>query len=180
MPPFIETLTCRAATAADVPALARLYADAARVLGPAVYSPEQVAAWVSFGQDTPAFRAYVLDADTWLALDTDGQPVGFCGVGGQGDWGEVHSLYVHPAWVRRGLGSRLLGDALIRARGRGQQHFAAWVTPFSRPVFERAGFSLVRTVVEPYQGVDFERFRVEWVDAGAAAAPHGDDSPTDP
>jgi putative acetyltransferase len=161
---FIDTLLHRPATAADVPALASLYADTARALGPAVYSRVQVDAWAGFGQDTAAFRAYVLDADTWLAADTDGQALGFCGVGRSADPGdatEVHSLYVHPSAVRRGLGSRLLADALVRARGRGAQRFAAWVTPFSRPVFERAGFRLVRTVVEPYRGVTFERYRVE-------------------
>jgi putative acetyltransferase len=161
VPTPLDQLSLRPATAADVPALARLYADTARALGPACYSAAQVAAWCSFGQDTPAFRAYVLDADTWLAIDAAGEPVGFCGVGGEGGAAEVHSLYVHHARVRRGLGSHLLGDALLRARGRGVRHFAAWVTPFSRPVFERAGFRLVRTVVEPYQGVEFERYRVE-------------------
>jgi len=70
---------------------------------------------------------------------------------------------VPHALVRRGIGSRLLGDALQRSRGRGVTRFAAWVTPFSRPVFERAGFRLVRTVVEPYQGVEFERY---WVEMG--------------
>jgi translocation and assembly module TamB len=33
-------------------------------------------------------------------------------------------------------------------------------TPFSLPVFGRAGFVLVRTVREPFQGVMFERYRV--------------------
>lgn len=154
-------LRLRPAGAADVPALARLYAETARVLGPTCYGPAQVQAWCSFGQDTPAFRAYVLDADTWLAEDAAGAVIGFCGVGAHGEAAEVHSLYVHHAWGRRGIGSQLLGSAVARARGRGLRHFSAWVTPFSRPVFERAGFGLVRTVVEPYQGVEFERYRVE-------------------
>lgn len=158
-----DTLGYRAVTAADVPALARLYAATARALGPQCYTPAQVDAWCSFGQDTPAFRSYVLDADTWLSFDTAGEPMGFCGVGTHGGWGEVHSLYVHFTRVRHGLGSRLLADALARARGRGVRHFAAWVTPFSRPVFERAGFRLVHTVSELYQGVEFERYRVESV-----------------
>jgi putative acetyltransferase len=157
----LDSLSLRPATAADIPALARLYAGTARALGPACYNVAQVEAWCSFGQDTPAFRAYVLDADTWLAMDAAGEAMGFCGVGDAGDAGEIHSLYVRHALVRHGIGSRLLGDALLRARGRGVRRFAAWVTPFSRPVFERAGFRLVRTVFEPYQGVDFERYRVE-------------------
>jgi putative acetyltransferase len=161
---FIDTLRYRRATAADVPALAGLYAATARALGPQCYTAAQVDAWCSFGQDTPAFRAYVQSADTWLAADAGGAALGFCGVGdhgASGDQGEVHSLYVHHALVRRGLGSRLLGDALARSRQRGVIRFAAWVTPFSRPVFERAGFRLVRTVSEPFQGTLFERYRVE-------------------
>lgn len=164
MPAPADLVHFRPATAADVPALARLYAETARALGPACYTAAQVDAWCSFGQDTPAFRAYVLAADTWLAVGSAGEALGFCGVGGEGDAAEVHSLYVHHALVRRGIGSRLLGDGLQRSRGRGMTRFAAWVTPFSRPVFERAGFRLVRTVVEPYQGVEFERFRVEMGD----------------
>ena len=150
----------RLATAADVPALAALYADTARKLGSWCYGPEQVAAWASFGADTPAFRDYVLHATTWVAVAADGPPhlpLGFCGAGADG---EVHSLYVSASHTRQGLGSRLLQHALGHARAQGQQRFAAWVTPFSRPVFERAGFVLTQTVSEPYQGVVFTRYRV--------------------
>ena len=158
MPAFADSLVFRPATAADVPALAALYAATARAFGPRCYSALQVDAWVRFGQDTPAFRAYVLDADTWLASDAEGAALGFCGIGTAG---EVHSLYVRHDLGRRGLGGRLLADALARLRSRGTLRFAAWATPFSRPVFERAGFTLVRTVREPYEGVEFERYRVE-------------------
>jgi GNAT superfamily N-acetyltransferase len=149
----------RLALPTDVPALAALYADAARTFGPAVYSSAQVAAWASFGVPTPAFADYVLSARTWVA-NADGGPdviAGFCGTDATG---EVRSLYVSPASTRRGLGSALLAHSLTDARGRGVASFGAWATPFSRPVFGRAGFVLVKTVVEPYQGVLFERYRV--------------------
>lgn len=149
----------RLAGAADVPALAALYAECARTLGPRVYTPAQVAAWASFGADTPAFRAYVLGATTWIAEEAPGgAPLGFCGID---DGGEVRSLYVRPDRTRAGLGSALLAHALAAMRARGVRRFAAWATPFSRPVFARAGLGLVRTVVEDYQGVPFERYRVE-------------------
>lgn len=38
--------------------------------------------------------------------------------------------------------------------------FEAWVTPFSRPVFERAGFAVVEVRTEIYRGLPFERTRV--------------------
>jgi hypothetical protein len=58
---------------------------------------------------------------------------------------------------------------LAQARAAGCQQFAARATPFSLPVFGRAGFALVRTVREPFQGVMFERYRV-------ATGPSADDA----
>lgn len=159
--------TLRLAEPGDVPALAALYARCARTLGPTVYTPAQVRAWASFGQASDAFRRYVLDAETWVLQPADpaALPGGFCGAGQAAQAGgvaEVHSLYVDPAFSRRGLGTGLLRHVLAQARARGQVRFAAWVTPLSRPVFLRQGFRLVETVQAPYQGVMFERHRVEY------------------
>jgi GNAT superfamily N-acetyltransferase len=153
----------RPATAADVEPLAVLYADAAARLGPRVYTPEQAAAWAAFPrQDMAAFRRYVLGHDTWVAERAEDFAVlGFCGVGGAGEQREVHSLYVRPAASRQGIGGEMLRRTLARAEAAGARGFAAWATPFSRPVFLRAGFEWTRTVVEPFAGVMFERYRVE-------------------
>ena len=140
-----------------------IYASAARALGPSVYGPEQVAAWAQFGRDTPSFRDYVLKARTWVAKTRPGAaPLGFCGIGeeARSRHGEVHSLYVRPGHTRQGLGALLLAFALADARSRGLQHFSAWVTPLSRPLFLRSGFELIETVIAPYEGVLFERYRV--------------------
>ncbi len=142
----------RVATAADLPALAALYALCARTLGPQVYGPLQVAAWARFAEDTPAFSAYVLGATTWVAGGD--APEGFCGVDAGG---ELRSLYVHPGCMRRGLGSALLAHAMAASGG---GRFGAWATPISRPVFERAGFRLERVVTEAFQGVVFDRLRM--------------------
>lgn len=155
-------LLLRLAVADDVPALAALYAQAASVLGPQVYGPAQVAAWQSFGRDTPEFRRYVLSAETWVAEATEAAPacVGFCGIDAEGEVREVHSLYVHPQQGRRGIGRRLLQHTLDRASAAGVRRFEVWATPFSRPLFERAGFTLHEVRTEPYQGVVFERYRL--------------------
>lgn len=148
----------RLAVAADVPQLAALYADAARTLGPACYGEEQVRAWAGFAADEAAFADYILQARTWIHADDAGWVLGFCGIGAGG---EVHSLYVRPGHHRQGLGRRMLVHAIEQARAEGVQRFEAWVTPLSRPVFLSVGFLLTRTVTEPYQGVMFERYRVE-------------------
>jgi putative acetyltransferase len=152
----------RRAAGADVFVLAALYRDAALRLGPLVYSPEQVRAWASFADDEPAFRAYVLNADTWIAeRDGDGRALGFCGVSTEGAQREVHSLYVTPGRTRQGIGGEMLRRSLLRAEADGATRFAAWVTPFSRPLFLAAGFVATRTVTEPFAGTLFERYRVE-------------------
>ncbi len=149
----------RLATAADVPALATLYRDTALALGPQVYTPEQVAAWARSTEDTERFARYILDADTWITGD-DAGPTGFCGVAVHEGVGDVHSLYVRAALTRQGLGRALLAHVLARAQAAGAARFEAWATPFSQPVFQRAGFVLQRVVAEPYQGVLFERYRM--------------------
>lgn len=152
----------RRATGADVFTLAALYRDAALRLGPLVYTPQQARAWATFADDAPGFRQYVLDADTWIAeRPGDGRALGFCGTDAQGDLREVHSLYVAPALTRRGLGSEMLRRTLARAGAEGATRFAAWVTPFSRPVFLAAGFAGTQTLEAPFAGVLFERYRVE-------------------
>jgi N-acetylglutamate synthase-like GNAT family acetyltransferase len=158
VPPF----DWRRAVPADVFVLAALYRDAALRLGPLVYTPEQVRAWASFADDEPGFRAYVLDSDTWVAeRPGDGRTLGFCGVGNAGDRHEVHSLYVTPGRTRQGIGSEMLRRTLARAEAGGATRLAAWATPFSRPVFIKAGFALTQVVSAPFAGTLFERYRVE-------------------
>lgn len=147
----------RLAAAADVPALAALYRSTTLALGGWCYSPEQVAAWACFAEQSQAFHRYVMDAQTWVACGEQGEPLGFSGAS---SGGEVHSLYVRHDLVRQGLGTRLLSQVLACGRERGVRHFQAWATPFSRPVFERAGFHLAEAVQGEFEGVLFERYRV--------------------
>jgi putative acetyltransferase len=152
----------RMAEARDVPALAALYALAARSAGPAAYSAEQTEAWARFADDAGGFAAYVLDAQTWVLDDeTAARPIAFCGVQRHGaEVAEVKSLYVHPQWQGQGLASALLAHALQAARAQGVQHFHAWATVFSRPVFARAGLALLREVDADFAGMRFVRYRV--------------------
>lgn len=142
----------RTATAADVPALAALYRDAARACGPSAYTPAQVAAWASTA-DLPRFRAFVLGPET-LVLEDDTGLVGFAG------WrpdGHVASLYVRPDRMRQGHGQRLLAEVIARARRARLHRLHTEASAFSRPVFERAGFVLVGTEVVERGGVTFQR-----------------------
>jgi len=152
----------RPVTPADVFTLAAIYRDCALRLGPLVYTPEQSHAWASFAEDAAGFRDYVLQADTWIAeRGGDSRALGFCGASRDGTLREIHSLYVTPMMTRRGIGAAMLRRTLQRAEHEGATRFAAWVTPFSKPVFLAAGFGLAQTVQAPFAGVMFERYRVE-------------------
>lgn len=155
------SIALRLATVDDVPALAALYGACARELGPQVYSAAQVDAWASFEHDAEGFARYVLEPETWVALADDGAPLGFAGAD---DHGELRSLYVRPDHGRHGLGGRLLTQVLRRCRERGLVRLQAWVTPFSLPLLQRAGFEVIATMQAPYQGVMFERYRVQRLD----------------
>jgi len=133
--PTLPDWSLRQASEADVPVLAALYAETARRLGEWCYSPPQVRAWASFGEDLAAFRDYVMDATTWVAQQTGSDTVlGFCGIDADG---EVRSFYVRADCTRMGLGTALLRHALAVAEQRGLQQLRTWATPFSRPA--RAG-----------------------------------------
>jgi N-acetylglutamate synthase-like GNAT family acetyltransferase len=152
----------RRATGDDLFTLAALYRDAALRLGPLVYTPAQARAWASFANDESGFRDYVLDTDTWVAeRPGDGRMLGFCGGRTRDGMCELPSLYVTPARTRQGIGAEMLRRTLERAGTAGATRFAAWVTPFSRPVFLAAGFALTQTVSAPFAGTLFERYRVE-------------------
>ena len=152
----------RPATPADVFTLAAIYRDCALRLGPLVYTPEQSRAWASFAEDEPGFRDYILDADTWIAERIgDTRTLGFCGASRDADVREIHSLYVTPPMTRHGIGGAMLRRTLQRTEHEGATRHAAWVTPFSKPVFLAAGFTLTQTVQAPFAGVMFERYRVE-------------------
>jgi N-acetylglutamate synthase-like GNAT family acetyltransferase len=152
----------RPVTPADVFTLAAIYRDCALRLGPLVYTPEQSRAWAASAEDEAGFRDYVLTADTWIAERVgDMRALGFCGASRDGALREIHSLYVTPMLARRGIGAAMLRRTLQRAEHEGATRFAAWVTPFSKPVFLAAGFELAQTVQAPFAGVMFERYRVE-------------------
>ncbi|NNF57161.1 MAG: GNAT family N-acetyltransferase [Rhodothermaceae bacterium] len=147
----------RTATEADVPALAALYAAAARAAGPAVYTPEQVETWATFAE-TRAFRQWVVDAHTLVAEADDGRPIGFSGLA---EDGHVTALYIHPDRMRQGVGSALLRAVLARAEAQGLERLYVETNPFSRPLFERFGFRLVEVETVTRGTVTFERTVLE-------------------
>jgi putative acetyltransferase len=148
-------IALRIAASPDIAQLRALYAAAVRGLAPEHYSPEQIAVWSGYAQ-APAFRQFILHPLTVLATHDD-EPIGFCGVE---PTGHIASLYVHPAHVRRGIGSLLLRAALDRCPSPSDGHWSAEASLLSRPVFARFGFKQVAVEHSVRDGVAFERYRM--------------------
>ena len=137
-------------------ALARLYRSSVTAVGPASYTEEQVASWAAFPDEREAFRAFVLGPTT-LVAHAHGTIVGF---GGVTVAGRVASLYVHPEHGRQGVATALLQALMDRARAQGIRRLRTEASVFSRPVFERMGFSLDEVEVVERRGAIFQRYRM--------------------
>lgn len=146
----------RLASQADVVALGAIFRSAAEVIGPEAYSAAQVAVWSSFPENKDAFREFILDATTFVAVE-EAQLFGFCGVENDG---RVASLYVQGDRCREGIGSKLLDKAIEHAKARNMTRLYAEASVFSRPLFLKFGFVDTGTEVVQRGEVEFERYLV--------------------
>jgi len=150
----------REATAADVPALAALYADAVRAAGPAYYDAAQVEAWAAFA-DEERFRRFVLDPLTLVAEDPcAGDESGITGFVGLRKDSDVTALYVRADRMRRGIASALLREVIERSEAQGLRRLTTDASKVSRSVFERHGFRVEAVETVERRGATFERYRM--------------------
>ena len=144
----------RRAASDDLPALATLYAQTVRTHGPSLYSSAQVDAWASAGTVNERFHDFVFRPTTFVAQDEHG-PAGFAGIEADG---HVQSLYVRADCTRRGIGTALMRHVFNHARSLGIESLYTEASQFSRPLFERLGFSVDHAQHVTYAGVSFERW----------------------
>jgi putative acetyltransferase len=140
---------------ADLPSLAAIYTSSIRHLGAEYYSGDQIAAWSSFPEDTASFERWIAEATTFVAVNSHDECIGF---GGIEDHGRIASLFVAPAFVRKGVGSGLLMRLLEEARARKIVVVTADASEFSRPLFEKFGLSVEAIEHIEFKGVEFSRY----------------------
>ncbi len=89
-------ITIRLATNADIPAIQELIRESVKGLGSQYYSSRQIASALAhvFGVDTQL----IIDQTYYVASIEDR-------IAGAGGWSK---RYVHPAWARKSIGSRIL------------------------------------------------------------------------
>jgi putative acetyltransferase len=145
----------RQARPQDFESLARIYSDSIRHVGREFYSPAQVDAWSSYAGDTEEFRAWLDRSTTFVAVDRSDECLGFAGLEPRG---RIASLFVAPACMRQGIAGNLVRHLLAEARSRGLEVVTTEASEFSKPVFEKCGFTVTEMEFTRFKGVDFSRY----------------------
>jgi GNAT superfamily N-acetyltransferase len=153
-----DSFTLRLATAQDVPELSVLIEASVRGLSEGVYSPSQIESALRFvfGPDSQL----IADGTYYVVVATSGQMVAAGGwsrrqtlYGGDQmkgaadplldpgtDPARIRAFFVHPGWVRRGLGRRLFERCAADAAVAGFQAFELMATLPGEPLYRALGF----------------------------------------
>ncbi|HEX6532947.1 MAG TPA: GNAT family N-acetyltransferase [Gemmatimonadaceae bacterium] len=152
-----DTTTVRLAMAADVPALEALIAASVRALSVGYYTPEQIESALRFvfGVDSQ-----LISDETYYVVDGPDGPAA-CGgwsrratlYGGDRHKGatdplldpaaapaRIRAFFVHPAWARRGLATRLLATSASAAAAAGFRDLELAATLPGEPLYAALGF----------------------------------------
>jgi len=121
----------------DQAQLADLYEATVRRWAPALYSPEQVEAWAMTARDSARFHSMLTGGQSFVAIDSLDQPIGFTGVESDG---RVASLYVAAESIRMGIGSSLLRHVIEHASDVKLPPLWSEASFLSRKLFERHNF----------------------------------------
>lgn len=141
----------------DLEQLATLYYDSVVGLGPAVYNPDQVAAWASFAEDREAFRT-LLEKGHTLVAEVDGAPAAFCQLHPED---HISLLYTAAQLGRKGLATEVYRRIEVYAREKGQTVLTTDASKISRPFFEKEGYTVRRAEETIRKGVSITRYQME-------------------
>ena len=111
------------------------------LIGARAYSTAQTEAWAARHLTAERFIARAAKGDLILIASTASDlPVAYALLEGDG---HVDMLYCHPDHAGRGIGTRLLIEVEQAARAAGLSRLYTEASELARPVFARAGYSLV-------------------------------------
>lgn len=143
----------------DAAAMATIYYDAVRQLGPRRYSAEQVAAWAP---EVPSPSALARRAEdgraTIVAEDAAGRLLGFADLEPNG---HIDLFYCRPEMAGSGLASELLDTLLARAAALGIGALHVEASELARSLFERKGFRMVERQDFLLGSVAIHNYRME-------------------
>lgn len=126
------------ATEVDIPLLYRIFEKSVTGLCRQDYEAEQIQAWVSRADVSRWQELFKSDLCFWLAIDKVSRlPVGFTSINRDG---YLHSLFVHPDYIRQGIATMLLVHAETWVSRFHVSSVYAEVSLTARPFFEKQGY----------------------------------------
>jgi putative acetyltransferase len=140
----------------DAQPLATLFRAAILTLAASHYDAAQCQAWADVADDLDAFDARLARGVTLVAQIGDE----YAAFGQLFPSDHVEMLYVSPAWNRRGLATALIARLEALARDAQAVTLDTDASALARPVFERAGFSLVAQESVRRGSVSLPRFHL--------------------
>lgn len=144
---------------ADASALAQLYFDSVRTLGPRRYTSEQVLAWAPAPADPAIVHARAADGrHTLVVASADGTVLGY---GDLEQDGHIDHLYCRPEAAGSGIASALLDALTAQATASGIQHLFVEASELARGLFEKRGFTVLHRRDFEVRGVPIHNFAME-------------------
>lgn len=129
-----QTVDIRQATTADAERIHEIHTQSVKTLCKDHYSSEQIAGWLK-DRSPQGYLPGIGRGEMFVA--TDGLSIlGF----GQAIPGEIHAIYVAPAYAKQGVGILLLEQALTAARAGSQGDVYLESTLNAQDFYKRAGF----------------------------------------
>ncbi|MGY8814256.1 MAG: GNAT family N-acetyltransferase [Gammaproteobacteria bacterium] len=150
-------ITVRPYHSSDFSHLAQVYKQGIVKLGPTRYTNNQVVAWSSFADDTDDFRKWINHSTIFVAVDLNMNIVGFACLETNG---RISSLFVAPEVMRKGVGTALLNYLIKEINLRDLNSFTTDASEFSKPLFEKFGFTVKKLEHTQFKGVQFTRYQM--------------------
>ena len=144
----------RAYRSADCPHLAALFFDTVHTVCAGDYTEAQRWAWAPGSVDLAQWN-HTLSAHVTRVAEADGILVGF---GDMADTGYLNRLYVHRAYLRRGIATALCA-ALEEAVD--AELFYTYASLTAHPFFLRQGYRVVQTQTVVRNGICLRNHRME-------------------
>lgn len=147
----------RIATSEDLESLAQIYKQTVQQLATKLYTPQQVKAWSEASDNREKFTNFIFEPTTYLYVENC-EILGFCGLKKDG---HIVSLYVAHQHTRKGVGTKLIKNALREGEKLNLHRFYTEASYLSKVVFERCGFQVYDQEYVNYAEVEFHRYKME-------------------
>jgi putative acetyltransferase len=142
---------------ADLSAVAQLFTDAVHGLAASHYDEAQRAAWAPRPPDLDYWQTRLSSLEVLVAQDTKDSAALLGFVGYERD-GHIDLMFTSPTAARRGIASRLLGQAVAALRALDVKELFTEASLVGRPFFERQGFTVKEEQHIELRGAQFRRF----------------------